>query len=127
MRFPCIDHEQNRPRYGYVYRDGKHQLYHRLVFQQAYGYLPEVVMHSCDNPRCINPLHLVAGTHKANSDDKIAKGRQKWDGRPKVISDPELVRQIADAPGSLNQLAAQYGVSRDTIHRIKRGNYALRP
>jgi len=51
---------------------------HRVCFVLVYGFLPEVVMHSCDNPPCCNPGHLKAGTKALNSADKIAKGRQVY-------------------------------------------------
>lgn len=32
-------------------------------------------MHSCDNPRCVNPSHISEGTSKDNRADSVAKGR----------------------------------------------------
>lgn len=53
-------------------------LVHRRVFELVHGYLPPVVMHACDNPKCINPEHLRAGTKSLNSRDAVAKGRWHW-------------------------------------------------
>lgn len=41
------------------------------------GPIPEgfQVTHRCDNPKCVNPNHLVAGTPKYNAQDSIKKGR----------------------------------------------------
>ena len=62
--------------YGVVWRDGKMQTAHRWIFIKLNGYSPEVVMHTCDNPPCVNPAHLVGATFDENNKDRARKGRQ---------------------------------------------------
>lgn len=73
----CIEWSKSRDRdgYGNTWRDGKQYRAHRLVFLDCNGYLPEVVTHTCDNPPCVNPAHLEAGTWQSNMDDKFRRGR----------------------------------------------------
>lgn len=54
-----------------------HTRAHRFAYEVFVGTIPDgyVVCHRCDNPPCVRPDHLFAGTSLDNNDDKVAKGR----------------------------------------------------
>lgn len=57
---------------------GRRGLAHRISYTMHFGPVPAgmVVMHSCDNPPCVNPAHLTIGTQADNLADMTAKGRR---------------------------------------------------
>lgn len=62
--------------YGVMHIAGYTILAHRAVHAINTGdTAAEVVMHTCDNPKCCNPQHLRSGTHQENMDDMHMKGR----------------------------------------------------
>lgn len=90
---------------------------------------PLVVMHTCDNPACCNPAHLVLGTVADNSADMVAKGR--WRGRDSSGTKNPMARLTEDdvreikrriAAGHKNtHIGADYGVTHSLISAIRRG------
>ncbi len=70
---------KNASGYGFISIDGRVYRAHRISYLLAYGCPPHghEIMHSCDNPSCVNPGHLVPGLHKENMRDMAAKGRAK--------------------------------------------------
>lgn len=64
---------KNKSGYGIT----KRQYAHRVAFVKFHGEIPDgmVVMHSCDNPSCVNPAHLRAGSQKENLEDRRNKNR----------------------------------------------------
>ena len=56
------------------------QLAHRVAFELMRGPVPAgfVLMHKCDNRRCVRPGHLKPGTQAQNLVDMAKKGRAWW-------------------------------------------------
>lgn len=131
--------------YGGLFFRGRNRRVHRLSYWLHYGEHPGVlhVMHKCDTPLCFNPLHLVLGTIKDNAVDCARKGRngmQKYPHRSSLCGtshplygvdnrssklteeDVRIIRsRLAQERISCARLGREYGVSDQTIIRIKSG------
>jgi hypothetical protein len=59
---------------------------HRFSYILHNGNIPDkkIICHTCDNPKCVNPKHLYAGTHKDNTNDMLERGRAR---KPKSLKD----------------------------------------
>lgn len=64
--------------YGHCYVFAIHDRVHRHIWVLIKGKIPENlhVLHSCDNPSCININHLFLGTNQDNHIDKLNKNRE---------------------------------------------------
>lgn len=81
-----------------------------------------VVRHSCDNPPCINPQHLILGDHVDNVRDKVERGRQargSTGGTSKLTEELVSTIRAEYADGAKQrELAEKYGVIQATISLI---------
>ncbi len=118
--------------YGTLNYKGRLWPAHRLVWALTHPNdpLPEVVMHTCDNPPCCRPDHLIAGTHLLNVHDKCAKGRanlptpeKRLRGMQQSLAklNDDQIREIRARylnGESSPKLAHEYGVNHTLILRI---------
>ena len=63
--------------YGRISVSNRMRRVHRVAYAAWVAPLPngQRVLHRCDQPTCINPAHLYAGSAKDNIDDAMRRGR----------------------------------------------------
>jgi hypothetical protein len=86
--------------YGVVHLPrGKQTRAHRLIYEAVVGPIPSGLhlMHTCDNPPCVNPAHLRPGTQRENLADMTAKGRRRSKPREQQGSKNAIARLTEEA------------------------------
>lgn len=116
----------NHAGYGALTFRGKAYSAHRLSYQAFNGPIPVGmhILHTCDNPWCVNPAHLQAGTAKENRADCKAKGRLNImrgsaNGFSKLTEDDVLEIRTSDI--GPRELAKKFGLHEGSICHIRRG------
>lgn len=154
LRFPIIEEGEcwnwgrakDHAGRGRLWVNGKITLAHRAVWATVNGPIPDgrIICHHCDNPTCIRPAHLYAGTHQDNVSDMMRRQRHRsfrdpaalsqqgrelglannWargSGNPKAKLTEGQVAEIRDDRSPTRILAKRYNVDRTTVQRIRRG------
>jgi len=117
--------------YGFFRKESRGMMCraHRVAWELEHGPIPDTmqVLHTCDNPACVNPDHLWLGTHADNMHDKVRKGRvsfgpQDGENNPaSTLSDEEVTeirREYATGNCTQRMLAGKYGVAQPTISKL---------
>ena len=101
---------------------------HRLAYALAHGLAPLaippdlVIRHRCDNPGCVNPAHLVSGTHADNVRDMVERERStKGERNPAARITAEIAEQIRGMTGTNREIARQLGISRWIVQDVRLG------
>ena len=110
--------------YGGFTIQGKHIYAHRLSYELFCSEIDprQLIRHKCDNPSCVNPWHLSSGTHLDNMLDRKIRGRDpagERNGRAK-LTESDVLKILAD-PRPAHKVAAEYGVVKDSVLRIRNG------
>ena len=103
---------------------------HRFSYIAHKGEIPGgmVVMHGCDNPRCVNPDHLRLGTQADNIKDRDEKGRGhfrngKSGGNFRRAIPYNDVAAVKASHKSDIELAVELGCSPGHIWKIRNDRY----
>jgi hypothetical protein len=108
---------------------------HRFSYTLTYGSIEKelVVMHKCDNRKCVRPDHLSVGTYKDNSIDMRNKNRNAVflgeEHGQSVLTESQVryirknyIRGTRWAPGNSDILASQFNISVNHVTALVRGD-----
>lgn len=112
----------------YDYKGGKA---HRYACELINGPCPDnqEACHSCDNPSCVNPNHIMWKTHKDNMDDIILRNRksiqygENTSSAKLTMDDVKNIKLLLKkwVPGDDVKISKKYNVNRETIRSIRLG------
>ncbi len=81
-----------------------------------------VVRHTCDNPKCVNPKHLLVGTQLENANDARMRGRNnagERNGMAKLTwGIVNEIRSMAAEGAPATKIAVRLGVPTKECRRI---------
>jgi hypothetical protein len=130
---------KNKNGYGRFAFNRKTDTAHRFAYVITYGPLTEenpCVLHSCNNPGCVNPRHLRAGTQYENNQDRNGAARTSAGENHSVVmkqvaargerqhcskltSDSVLeIRHLHVNGASKGDLGRMFGVAFSTIRKV---------
>lgn len=123
-----------RQRNGYgvlkVYGEGMLKA-HRVAWELFRGPIPAgrgyhgtMVLHSCDNPQCVNPAHLRLGTAADNARDRADRNRGNNPRGAKhgmAALTAEQAKAIKADDRKQRVIAAEHGISRAHVSAIQTG------
>lgn len=99
---------------------------HRVAYILFKGEIASnvVVRHTCDNRKCVNPDHLIAGSQADNVRDCMIRGRRATpcgDKHPFAklrATDIPFIKQLLSSGASQQWIASMVGVTQSTISKI---------
>jgi len=110
--------------YGRLKVRGRQFGAHRVSYELHVGPIPAelIIRHRCDNPRCVNPEHLIPGTTFQNMQDKVERNRQakgSANGKSKLSQEQALEAIKLRRDGwTLQAIGDKYGITKQSVYAI---------
>ena len=110
--------------YGVLMVSGIWTRAHRHSFELFKEYIKRslIILHSCNNTKCVNPDHLRQGTKKENGEDMIASGRQVNGERcalSKLTSEDVLkIRALSEKGFKDKEIAKEFNTASSNVNLI---------
>jgi hypothetical protein len=112
--------------YGQLRRSGRAIYMHRWSYEHHNGPIPDgmLIRHSCDNPPCVNPAHLLLGTERENMADAVERGRAsvaERHSRKLTNADVVTIRACIAAGEKQAHVARRFGIAESTVSEMMHG------
>lgn len=121
--------QHDKDGYGRIKYMKKDIRIHRFILEMKSGNLLDtniLTRHTCNNPPCCNPDHLLEGTSQDNVNDRVnsgrsncSKGETQWRSKLKNEQVIEIYKLKGTCPSRI--LGEKFGVSRTCILKIQNG------
>ena len=119
--------------YGYFWDGQAHRRAHRyaLALTHRLSHVSGFVLHSCDNPTCVNPTHLRIGTASDNIRERNAKGRANLPSGDRhwyvamTQEQADAIRAMVAAGSTQTAAAKSHKVGVATVCRLINGKHRM--
>lgn len=121
----CHEWQSTLSKTGYakIWQNGRQALAHRVSHEIFIGEIPydKMVLHKCDNRKCVNPDHLYLGTASQNTKDKVLRFKGMWGNMkhyPQSVIDVHRLHQQGLTQTKIGNIV---GMHQTHVSRIIRG------
>lgn len=99
--------------------NNKNYFAHRLSYYAFFGEFDERlnVNHICDNPRCVNPLHLYVGTQADNMQDVKTRERRLGKPSPKIQGERHPMAKLNEKEVEFLRFVKSQGAVLSKVHK----------
>jgi hypothetical protein len=106
--------------YGMLWNGKQMDRAHRVFYASANGVNVSGVnvLHDCDNPSCVNPAHLHAGTQADNMKERTIRGRS---GKRITQETADKIKTMLNIGAPQRTIAQLFGVSQRLVWNIDKG------